>query len=206
MNRSNLVQMPKLSKTHTEYELTYLAACISELVSYLHSNDIYRALSLHAPFGEKPYPQFTLGWMRIFQIQAQARAQTADQRYQIYTMSAKIETIRSNWRSAWTIKASKEFSARLNLWRDFLFEFRINPAANLDRYEYEVNRRVLIDLLSLEIDQIPPEQAETLASLDSLLRAIFIQGEFIWDEDLSDAFPKPTYWYLFGKPGTNIFH
>jgi hypothetical protein len=193
-----------VQKNSAEYDLQFLAAGLEELENYLLTTDIYRVLSIRAPFGQKAYPPFTLGWMLLSRIRAQIRAETPTQHTQFEQISSDIDFTKTNWRSAWGRKAAVEFSARLNLWRDFLMEFRKNPEGNIDRYDYEVNRRVLLELLQSEMDQNNDAELDALSSLDLMLRAIFENGEFILDDDMKIAFSRPEYWYLYGKPKLNF--
>jgi hypothetical protein len=185
------------------YDLRYLQAGLDQLESYLLSNDLYRPIGLQAARGETPYPPLTLGWLILARLRAQAaaqaNAQTPAERLELERLSAQIDALRSRWRSAWGDKAQAEFRARLNLWRDFLEEYRKDPAANYDRYAYEVNRRVLLELLTQEATQLPEADQQALAGLDGWLQAVFTPGAFIWEPLLTPSFPQPTFWYLYGK-------
>jgi hypothetical protein len=189
-----------LSNLSADYEIRFLTACLEKLEAYLLSNDIYQALSIRATARHKPYPQFTLGWMLLFQIRAKARALSTAEHAQIDQISVEMDRIRTKWRAAWGRKASQEFSARLNLWRDFLMEFHKNPEGNIDRFEYEVSRRVLLELLQSDADNLISAEVEALQRLDDLLKAIFEADDFIWDQDLRTSFPRSSYWFLYGRP------
>jgi hypothetical protein len=106
--------------------------------------------------------------------------------------------VRSQWRAAWGQKAKAEFHARLILWRNFLEEYRQSPAAQFDRYNYEIGRRVTLQLLQPEAEDLPESETEMLSGLDSILRSRFVPGAFAWDRDLASAFPQDEYWYLYG--------
>ena len=181
------------------YDLQYLQAGLDQLESYLLSTDIYRLLGLQAAPGPPPYPQLTLGWLLLARRRAQATAQTPNERFELDRITLQLDAQRSRWRSAWGNKAQAEFRARLNLWRDFLEEYRQDPAANYDRFAYEVNRRVLLELLTPEAARLPEADLQALAGLDGWLRAAFLPGEFIWEPILSSAFPRQPFWYLYGK-------
>jgi len=66
-------------------------------------------------------------------------------------------------------------------------------------YGYEVRLRVLLNLLGAEIKEVESALQEHLDSLDLLLQALFISGEFIWESELADGFPVDQYWYLWGE-------
>lgn len=187
-----------------EYDLQFLTAGLEELENYLLTNEVYRVLSIRAPAGRLAYPPFTLGWMLLSRIRAQIRARTPAQHSALEEITQEIERTKTKWRSAWGRKAALEFSARINLWRDFLIEFRKSPEGNIDRYDYEVNRRVLLELLQSEMDQQNTAELDALSGLDLMLKAIFEDGEFIMDVDLKTAFSRPEYWYLYGRPKLNF--
>jgi hypothetical protein len=87
----------------------------------------------------------------------------------------------------------------LNLWRDFLAEYRESPGDNIDRYAYEVTRRVQLHLLKLDAEGIPSDEITLLDSLDRLLNAVFQPGEFVWEPDMISGFPSQVFWYLYGN-------
>ncbi len=182
-----------------EYDLRYLKAGIEQLESYLLSSDVYWSIGTRAPAGETPYPQLTIGGLLLARLRAQSSIKTSSQQVELEELSGRLNDLRTRWQVAWEGKASKEFHARLNLWKNFLEEYRSNPETQYDRYKYEVTRRVLLHLLGAETDNIPQAQRDLLASLDLLLHTIFDSGEFIWDVSLAASFPQEQYWYLYGE-------
>jgi hypothetical protein len=181
-----------------EYDLRYLKAGVEQLEEYLLSNEIYRPIGIYAPFGEPPYPQMTLGGLLLARLRAQATIQTASQSSELARLSLELESTRTKWRVAWEKKAVAEFRARLNLWRDFLEEYGEDPEANYDRYGYEVGRRVMLQLLSGEVAEVPEVEQEAVSGLDLVLKADFVPGEFIWEAVIEPSFPKKPFWYLHG--------
>jgi hypothetical protein len=128
----------------------------------------------------------------------EARRLSIEQSGRLSQLEAGIEVHRTHWYTAWTKKAEREFTARLRLWRNFIEEYQQNPAANIDRYAYEVNRRVMLHFLRAEVNHISDQEQEMLASLDKILSAVFIFGEFIWDKELQNGFQPQTFPYLYG--------
>jgi hypothetical protein len=182
-----------------EYDLRYLKAGIEQLESYLFSSDVYWSIGTRAPAGETPYPQLTIGGLLLARLRAQSSIKTSSQQVELEELSGRLNDLRTRWRVAWEGKASKEFPARLNLWKNFLEEYRANPEAQYDRYEYEVTRRVMLHLLDAETENIPKAQRDLLTSLDLLLHTIFVSSKFIWDVSLAASFPQEQYWYLYGR-------
>jgi len=182
-----------------EYDARFVQSGLDQMESYLLSNDIYRPVGVSAPHGEPPYPQLTLGAVLLSLLRAQATADSSSQNAQLTRLQNELEAWRSKWRAAWGRKAEVEFRSRLNLWRDFLEDYRQHPDANYDRYAYEVTRRVMLELLFTEIDELPVPDSQMFSGLDSILRALFMNGNFIWEPVLRTVFPQEKYWYLYGE-------
>lgn len=182
-----------------EYDLGYLRAALTMLDDYLLSNDLYWSIGNSPPRGEPPYPSLTLGGVLLAQARAHAHPRPGNLIEQIASADEQLNAVRGRWRSAWGRKAGRDFHARLNLWRDFLEEYRQNPEANLDRYAYEVRRRAMLHLLESGAGEIPKAEQELMAGLDRLLRIALIPGDFVWEVELAAGFPEETYWYLYGR-------
>ncbi len=112
------------------------------------------------------------------------------------TLSNEIETIRTKWRVAWGQKASREIHTRLELWRNFLSEYRAAPENNADRYPVEVRHRAILALLAVEADST--SELDSLSGLDSKLKGSLLPGEFVWEKQVAAGFDRAEYWFLFG--------
>jgi hypothetical protein len=183
----------------TEYDMRFFQAGIEELEQYLLSKDIYWPIGISALVGEPTYPQLTLGALLLVQERLEATAGTAQQQAEFQKLQDQLNAIRSHWRAAWGKKAQVEFRARLNLWRDFLSDYRNDPGAHYDRFGYEAGRRVMLQLLYPEADELPQAHIELLAALDAQLKALLQPGAFVWELKLAKSFPPDTYWYLYGS-------
>jgi hypothetical protein len=181
------------------YELPYLQSGIDLLEDYLLSADIYWSIGINPPAGEAPYPMLTLGGVLLFRLRASCKELDYYSQMLYDRLRDEIDATHMRWRVAWENKATREFHSRLLLWRDYLGEYRRSPSNNAGRYSYEVNRRVILDLLASEAVGVPSSEKELLVALDRFLRGVFINGEFVWEDECSDAFPKDPYWYLWGK-------
>ena len=184
--------------TTFSYEIGYLRAGVSALESYLLSKELYWPLDANALPGERPYPQLTLGGMLLARTRAWAYPLSLSQQAELQYLDEQIEAVKTQWRVAWGKKASRSIQARLKLWRDYLDETIEKPGANADRYAYEVERRVMLHLLSPEVEDLPQAYRDMLTALDLRLRGAFQVGEFIWDPQITAGFPVEEYWYLFG--------
>ncbi|MGW8251257.1 MAG: hypothetical protein ACWGO1_11495 [Anaerolineales bacterium] len=180
-----------------EYELGYLKAALSVLEDYLLSEDVYWSLIATPPAGSPEYPTLTLGTLFLMLQKLKARQLTPDQQAEMFRIESEINRSQSQWKSAWEKKAVRGFAARLSLWRNFLEEYRQDPENNIDRYPYEVNRRVMMAILK-SIANPPSAELELLDGLDRVLRTVFVTGEFVWEPELARSFPASSYWYLYG--------
>jgi len=183
-----------------EYELRYLKAGMDLLEEYIQSSELYWSIGISAGGGQTPYPQLTLGGILLYFQRAKARTLTPGQQNDLSRLENQLNTIRSRWRAAWGIKATHAFRARLKLWSNFLEDYRQNPEGNVDRYRYEVSRRVQLYLLQPDADDRYEAEDSLLIGLDEFLKAVFISNGFIWEQDLSNGFPPDPYWYLYGHP------
>jgi hypothetical protein len=141
--------------TTFDYEIGYLQAGVSALENYLLSHELYRPLDANALPGERPYPQLTLGGILLSRARAWAYPKSFSQQAELQNLDEQIEAVKVHWRVAWGKKASQSFQARLKLWRDYLDETIDKPEANADRYAYEVERRVMLHLLSPDTENLP---------------------------------------------------
>ena len=181
------------------YEISYIQAGLAELESYLLSDELYWPLDVKSIPGERPYPRLTIGGLLIALKRASALPLSVSQQSELRTLENQIETVKNQWRIAWEKKASRGFKARLKMWRDFLEEFKEYPQANADRYDYEVERRVMLHLLSPEVGQLPQAYKDMVSGLDLRLRRALLPGDFIWDPQIASGFPADEYWYLYGS-------
>ena len=181
------------------YELPYLQASVGLLEDYILSGDIYWSIGIQPPAGDPPYPMLTLGGVLLFRLKASCRTLDYYNQVMLGRLKDQIDATRVRWRVAWENKASREYHSRLMLWRDYLGEYRRSPTNNANRYSYEVNRRVILNLLAPEASGVPSAEKELLGSLDRFLRSAFSPGDFLWEPECADGFPKDDYWFLWGK-------
>lgn len=181
-----------------EYDLGYMRAGVQILEEYLFSPDIYWSLGISSPKGEPPYPSLTLGGLLLAQARLRSPLGSSEIHHAREILDREFETMYQRWRVAWEKKATREFHARLFLWRDYLEEYRSSPENHADRYSYEVSRRVMLQLLEPYAANVPQAEKDMLCGLDELLQAVFVQGDFIWETGLMAVFPPQTFWYLYG--------
>ncbi len=161
-------------------DLAYLETALPELKDYLLSDVLFYPLMGNLP-------RLTIGGLLL----AQKRLQAGTLGTHLYP---KLDSIKRKWYVAWTKKSARELDSRLNLWRNYLNDYRKNSEEYATDYKHEVRLRVMLELLSAEVDKIPSE----IAVLDQLLRVKLISGKFIWDENLQSQFSQEEFWFLYG--------
>ena len=180
-----------------EYDLGFLEAAVELLQNYLLSKEIYWKMTASSPPGEPGYPSLTLGAILLSQKRVASRELNSLQAGRKLKVENKIDQVRTKWRTAWRGKAREEFRSRLDLWRNYLEEFRQDPEGNYDRFPYEVSRRVMLWLLHREAEGVPAAQEQMLAGLDRVLEGLMLPGEFVWDDSLAGGFSSQQYPYLY---------
>ena len=182
-----------------KYDLMYLQSCLEILQDYLLSDDLYWTVRARPPAGDPSFSQMTISSLLLADARLNARSLSWGENAELSKLEEEMEQISSQWRVAWERKSNREFTSRLNLWGNFIDEYRKGPENHYDRYAYEVGRRVMLELLAPFITDASSAELELLRGLDGLLRTIFQPGDFIWAAELIRGFPRETYWYLYGR-------
>ena len=97
----------------------------------------------------------------------------------------------------WQRKVNLEIPVRLRVWENALLDF---SEEGLDKsYSAQVIHRVILRLL----EEDSPDQfgyfIDRLETLDERLRKIIESGDFIWDGELAEAFPRGDFWFLYAS-------
>lgn len=184
------------------YAITYLHSAIEQVEPYLLSNEVYWPLGIPNIPGERSFPKLTLGWVLFYTLQCEHWVRNGGLSHQEATQAdqilKRIQYVRTKWSVAWERKAKKELMARLKIWGSFLSDFQRDPEEHACRYAYEVNRRVLVGLLRAEAGVVDDAEEDLFGALETVLRAYFVPGEFVWSEGLKDIYGEKDFWYLYG--------
>lgn len=182
-----------------EDALRYLEAGAEVLEDYLLSSHLFWDISSTASKGRRKLPNLTMGGLLLAWKLAQAGARTTEQVARFERASAKVEAVHRRWQVAWENKCRQSFLNRLNMWRNFIEEYRDQPEENADRFAYEVRWRAMLHLLQAEGQPIEPAVLNLLEMMDKILRHVLRPGPFVWQEELSGGFPQEEYWFLYGQ-------
>jgi len=165
-----------------DQDLRFFEAGVSVLSDYILSKEMF------FPLGGD-LPRLTIGNLLLAQLRLQVTGHEV--------RDPRVDSVRTKWRVAWEQKSSSEIHTRLELWRNFLSEYRASPDANADRFPVEVRHRAILQLLSKE--KKDTQELDQLRQLDGYLRSSLIPGPFVWERKVESGFPQSEYWFLFGK-------
>ncbi len=110
-----------------------------------------------------------------------------------------INDLKSRWKSNWTNKLLAEIPYRLRQWGDTIQQVRKTGIHNSE-YQNQVQIRLMLDLMINDSSKdIPDQMKNQVILLDQQLRIFSQAAPFVWNEDVSNAFDRENYWYLFSK-------
>jgi hypothetical protein len=100
--------------------------------------------------------------------------------------------------------ADEELDARLRQWREYLHDVNRSGGEYAAYYATSVEPRAMLEVLITQF-RLPPYQfnstvPERLATLDQSLSARWRSGDFVWPDEWQPAYPRDTYWWLYGAP------
>lgn len=184
----------------SSYDIGYLKAGVESLESYLLSIALFWPIHESSPAGEREYSRLTLGNLLLSNKRLEIRELTPDINNRFRSIYLEINKIRNQWRSAWERKANEEIKSRIRQWNYYLQDLRENPEKHEVYYPNEVRIRVIITLLSSEVEPLEEIYQDAIDEMDAFLKKIFIPGSFQWEQDLESGMDKETFWYLWGVP------
>lgn len=188
--------------TESNEKLTHDLAVLQEMASQMA--DYLKSESLFWPMGHSDMPMLTLGgyWLRQHRLTALHSFLDGDQQAQLAGAVAVFETAVSPWIVRTEQRAHTELAARIRQWDEYLRDLREKQGNGT--YAVQVEVRAIIAALIEQLQQTPYQLDEkllqTILTQDKSLRARFASGDFVWPEEWQPAYPKPDYWWLYGRP------
>jgi hypothetical protein len=140
----------------------------------------------------------TIGTLLLAGKKLNARLQAGTDIQNLQALTTLMETTRFKWPAAWERKIKREFHARLDLWQNYLQDYFESPGTKSSEYVHQVQWRVILQVLYLE-STTPPQEVIVLSHLDDNMIPFWLQGDFVWEPELKQAFPEKKYWFLYGK-------
>lgn len=186
------------------HDLATLRVMATDFSDFVHSDTVFWQLSDAGPF-RKRFPKLTVAGLLFCQHKLAVLRDTLlpENQIELQQLQAEVDQSLSSWRSNMEQKALREIGGRLHSWEWYLSDCSEDPGDCAAEYATEVYARVYIHLLLQLLSELPAAKtARAQASVaDADLRAVFRPGAFVWESDLSAAFPSEEYWFLYGRPG-----
>ena len=108
-----------------------------------------------------------------------------------------VNVLKSQWKSNWTKKVLAEIPFRLRLWGDIIQQIRKSSIHNTE-FQNQMQIRFMLDCLINESPIDVPDQVKNqVFLLDQQLKNISQPASFVWNDDVSSAFDRNKYWYLY---------
>lgn len=181
-------------------DLDILEAMTAELESYLRSSVLFW------PMDSATMPRLTLGgfWLRYHRLQALRSLLSAPEQQRVAAASAQYAQIAAENVVRIERKAHTEVDARLRLWRTYLNDVRQNYEAHIPSYPTAVEARAILQAQMAALREPPYALArivvQRVRQIDSILKARWQTGEFVWPDAWQPAYPQEAYWWLYGRP------
>ncbi len=179
-----------------EQDLKYLSGAVEELEPFLLSKEIYWPIA--GPLGPAS-SRLSMGGLLLARVRAHFWPLTPAQRQAFEVLDSQIEAARQAWQTHWAEKATREYPARLALWKGYLSDYLEDRNKYARDYPQRAQWHAMLDLLAAEAGTITPSVHSQEQVADRQLKAVFEPGVFIWESPLEAAFPPTPYWYLYGK-------
>ena len=179
----------------SDWEL--LKAGVDELETYILSPVLYWPISNRKPDLMGETTRLTIGNLLLSLKRIKSTDLEEPCKADVEKMEGDVKRIREKWRSNWSNKAELEIRSRLELWTRFVGNLAAEPHEYWKSYPYHVRQRVILELLSAETLAPSSLYESTVAGLDTRLRAISVNGQFVWDAALINGFSEDTFWYLY---------
>lgn len=181
-------------------DVRVLSAMVDEMETYLDSDVLFWHMA------QGGMPVLTLGGylMRQHRLLGLYDSLSEDQQAEVDAAVAKFNkalqerTVRSEQ------KAHRELDARLRQWEEYLKDVERGQASSKSNYGTAVESRAmiaaLVDFLQLAPYELDDRVLQRTALLDGRLRPRWESGDFVWPESWQEAYPRSTYWWLYGLP------
>ena len=181
-------------------DLAILQEMASQMVEYLQSDTLFW------PMQYSDMPKLTLGgyWLRQHRLTTLHTLLTAEQKTALSAAIKQFETAVSDWVVRTEQRAHVELEARIRQWSEYLRDVQAGKGTDVAGYPARVEIRAIIAALVNQLQQRPYRLDESLLPLmlqqDRGLRARWQGSLFVWPEAWQSAYPKPEFWWLYGRP------
>jgi len=181
--------MPSLA-----YDVHFIQEAGKSLKDYLLADTLYWPISASPPPGERAFDKLTIGGLLLSLRRVEALGKSGD----IAKARDQINRVTDHWKAAWERKIERETRTRIREWVRYLGRVNDSPEEEADYYQYEVRKRVILQLLSEHSDSITVTDEDQISITDHWLKNVLKESAFIWQAELASGFPEESYWFLYG--------
>jgi hypothetical protein len=183
-------------------DLRYASIMAGDLKDYLLSDILYMQLGQGGLFSA-PLPFGTLGglMLRLRRLDLLRDRLSPEQYSQLDAAREKVNAEMDHWKVQAEQKMVREIKARFQTWSTFLDDCAGDATRYQNEYPTQVENRLIIDMLMERAGKAADGNnfRQQLEILDRQLHSFSGEGPFVWDEELSSAYPRSTHWYLWLK-------
>jgi hypothetical protein len=181
-------------------DIAVLEAMADEMDAYLMSDVLFW------PMKQGGLPMLTLGGylMRQHRLLAIRDSLAEVEQERLNAAVARFNEALTEKIVRFEKKAHQELPARLRQWGEYLRDVETGTGANSAHYGAAVETRAMIAALIDKLQMAPYELGEGIVQrvvmLDNNLRRRWQTGEFVWPAVWEPAYPRLSYWWLYGRP------
>lgn len=184
-------------------DLAVVAAEVDVLEEYIIKDEVYRTVITSTPGGDRNL-QMTGGDLlaRLYRLQQQRDKLTDAQGGQLDQLQSSSDAIIKSLRTRFCGLAGREIKTRLNSISWFLDDCAGDQKRCRTEFPFEIRNRQRVEELLKVFDAggLDEKLGTMLKSVDQRIRMSTRASEFVWDEQLKEAFPQSPYWYLYVLP------
>lgn len=180
-----------------QHDLKVIERFNEDIPAYLRSNTLFYSTGPN-------YPELTFGgfMMRQHRLLLLRELLSAEEQTRLDKAIAGFQAALEGKIVAFEQRCHRELEARHRQWREYLRDL-VDDNMAFVYYGGSVDPRLMIasivQQLSLPPFQLDSDVPQRVEMLDKSLRARWINGDFVLQPELQDAYPEQEYWYLFGS-------
>ncbi len=183
-----------------KHDLTVMEAMVAEMEEYLLSDVLFW------PIMQGGFPRLTLGGYLMRQHRLSALTELMEDS-EVRRVQAAIKHFNEALVERVVLfenKAHQEIRARLRQWGEYLKDLKRETGGYGQNYASAVETRAMLESLIQKL-KMPPYRldkqiAKQLSVYDKVLGSAWLSGDFIWPDAWQSAYPKASYWWLYGAP------
>ncbi len=183
-----------------EDDVRAVGTMAASLVPYIYQDTVFGGMP-------GPLPSLTVGGllMRLHRLNALKTLLSSEQQTIVETAQKKFDDVRAEWTVAYEGKLKRELPARLRSLNQFLIDCG-DKRFCAEIYPAEIEKRAIVASLQSEsqtYNALESSTAAQIGAIDSRLRTLTQDSDFVWDARLQPAYPRDLYWYLYRAPVVN---